>query len=625
MSELYTPAFASPTYSICKPAGKMSTWSVYSGAPTASAAGYEPGCIFQDITNAALYYNSGTTASATWVQISSGGTFAALTVTTLTSTTAGITTGNIITLTVSAAASTPVVISDGDGSTAATPKSQVLGANKGAASMLLGSFSATATSAACPSLDFLKSANATVGSNTVVTSGEVVGEINWFGADGTDFKSAAGRIACLVDTTPGTGDMPGRLVFSTTTDNTETLTEAFRVDNAQRIVGGAVAAQTVGGNIGSYQEWGTTAAKSQSVLGCASTTDATQAEFAFVKCGNAAVGSFTTVASGEALGAITWYGDNGTTYANAFCQINAIVDATPGAADAPGRLSFLTTPDGSTTLTESFRIDNAQRVVQGGAAAQTISDGDGSTASIPSHQILGANKATSSLLLGNFSATSTSAACPSLNFLKSANATVGSNTVVVSGGVLGEINFFGADGTDFKSAACRIAAIVDATPGTGDMPGKLVFSTSIDNGETLTTALTINNVQTVTCSKGLVANSSTAAAITTTRALTAADSGGIFSVAKTSAYAITLPTPAQGLRFKFLTLDTGAFAVTFSDGSAHFFGVASVNNVSTAMTGTTLTLAATASIGDWVEFCGIDATHYLVTGACIAAGKITIA
>lgn len=125
---------------------------------------------------------------------------------------------------------------------------------------------------------------------------------------------------------------------------------------------------------------------------------------------------------------------------------------------------------------------------------------------------------------------------------------------------------------------------------------------------------------------GLRAVSATAAAITTTRTLTAADSGGVFSVAKTSAYAITLPTPAQGFYFKFLILDTGANAVTFSDGAAHLFGqIQEAGTVPIAMTGTTLTAAASQSVGDWLCFEGIDATHYLVTGSSIQASKFTIA
>jgi len=126
--------------------------------------------------------------------------------------------------------------------------------------------------------------------------------------------------------------------------------------------------------------------------------------------------------------------------------------------------------------------------------------------------------------------------------------------------------------------------------------------------------------------QGLVAKSVTAAAITTTRTLTAADSGGVFSVAKTSAYAITLPTPAQGITFKFMALDTGAFAVTISDGSAHLFGqIQEAGTTPIAMTGTTLSMVATQAVGDWLFFQGIDATHYLVTGSSITASKFTIA
>jgi len=114
-------------------------------------------------------------------------------------------------------------------------------------------------------------------------------------------------------------------------------------------------------------------------------------------------------------------------------------------------------------------------------------------------------------------------------------------------------------------------------------------------------------------------------AIAAARVLTAADSGGVFTVAKTSAYAITLPTPAQGLKFKFMVLDAGANAVTISDSAAHLWGVVDVAGTPVIMTGTTLSLVASGGIGDWVSFEGIDSTHYLVTGACVTAAKITVA
>jgi hypothetical protein len=136
----------------------------------------------------------------------------------------------------------------------------------------------------------------------------------------------------------------------------------------------------------------------------------------------------------------------------------------------------------------------------------------------------------------------------------------------------------------------------------------------------------INSSGQGTYEKGLVAKSSTSSAIDAATTLSASDSGGVFTVAKTSAYAVTLPTPAQGLYFKFMILDTGAFAVTFSNGSAHLFGqIQEAGTVPIAMTGTTLTAVATQAVGDWLCFEGIDATHYLVTGSSITASKFTIA
>ena len=259
------------------------------------------------------------------------------------------------------------------------------------------------------------------------------------------------------------------------------------------------------------------------------------------------------------------------------------------------------------------------------ASIATVSNGDGVTNLIPKAQVIGTTKATGGLLIGVGSATDTTAVAPNLAFVKSGGASLASFTAVADNEILGEITWFGADGTDLESPAARIYCAVDGTVGTGDMPGELVFQTTTDGGETLATAMTIAPLGNVIASKGFLAKSNRAAAITTTDTLTADDSGGIFSVAKTSAYAITLPTPQQGLMFKFMVLDTGANIVTISNGSAHLFGTVSVNNVSTAMTGTTLSLASGGSVGDWVQFEGIDSTHYLVTGACIAAADITIA
>ena len=361
-------------------------------------------------------------------------------------------------------------------------------------------------------------------------------------------------------------------------------------------------------------------------VGNATNTSAVAPTLAFLKGGGADLDTATAVASGEILGEITWFGADGTDYESPAARIYASPDTTVSAGVMPGSLVFQTTAGGGETLTTALTVSSAQKTMFGGTTALTISDGDGATNLIPAVQIQGTTKATNSLLLLGNSATATSTVAPSINFAKGAHATLGNATTAVADNtILGEITWFGSDGTDFESPAARIFCAVDGTANTGDMPGELIFQTTTDGGETLVTALTIAPLGNVTASKGFIAKSNRAAAITGADTLTHDDSGGIFSVAKTSAYAITLPTPAQGLMFKFMVLDTGANIVTIAAGSNMLFGTVSVNNVSTAMTGTTLSLAATGSVGDWVCFEGIDATHYLVTGACIAAADITIA
>jgi len=69
---------------------------------------------------------------------------------------------------------------------------------------------------------------------TVVQSGDNLLDIYATGFDGTDF-ALAGLLECAVDGTPGNNDMPGRWVFSTSSDNTQTLTEALRIDSSQNI------------------------------------------------------------------------------------------------------------------------------------------------------------------------------------------------------------------------------------------------------------------------------------------------------------------------------------------------------------------------------------------------------
>jgi hypothetical protein len=73
-----------------------------------------------------------------------------------------------------------------------------------------------------------KSGGSSVGDNTLVSDGNTIGQINFQGADGTEFVEAA-KISAEVDGTPGANDMPGRLVFSTTAGGASSTTERMRI------------------------------------------------------------------------------------------------------------------------------------------------------------------------------------------------------------------------------------------------------------------------------------------------------------------------------------------------------------------------------------------------------------
>jgi hypothetical protein len=82
-----------------------------------------------------------------------------------------------------------------------------------------------------PVLTFGLSGSNTAGTNTLVASGDRMGVITFNGNDGTNFEEGA-RIEAQVDGTPGANDMPGRLVFSTTSDGASSPTERLRITSA---------------------------------------------------------------------------------------------------------------------------------------------------------------------------------------------------------------------------------------------------------------------------------------------------------------------------------------------------------------------------------------------------------
>ncbi|MDO8619509.1 MAG: hypothetical protein Q7R49_06255, partial [Candidatus Daviesbacteria bacterium] len=83
-------------------------------------------------------------------------------------------------------------------------------------------------------LELNKSESATIGTHTIVSTDDEIGGILFHGSDGTAWRQAA-SIYAYSDGTPGSEDMPGRLVFNVTPDNSATPTERMRITNAGNV------------------------------------------------------------------------------------------------------------------------------------------------------------------------------------------------------------------------------------------------------------------------------------------------------------------------------------------------------------------------------------------------------
>jgi hypothetical protein len=74
----------------------------------------------------------------------------------------------------------------------------------------------------------------TLAAPTIVQDNDNLASISFAGGDGVDLALAA-RISVEVDGTPGSNDMPGRMVFLTTPGGSQTPVEAMRINNAQNV------------------------------------------------------------------------------------------------------------------------------------------------------------------------------------------------------------------------------------------------------------------------------------------------------------------------------------------------------------------------------------------------------
>jgi hypothetical protein len=288
----------------------------------------------------------------------------------------------------------------------------------------------------------------------------------------------------------------------------------------------------------------------------------------------------SAVLNGDQIGRFVFEGHDGISNCEA-ASIRCHVDGTPETDSVPGRLTFVTTPDGSSSALERMRITNsgnvgigtdtptaklsvvdnsssdALRITQTGTgnallvedsanpdATPTVIDTTGRvivghtsglTSALdqnPYIQTISTN--TNGVAGGVFGAFNYRADTSGggLSFNKSRATTPGTNAIVSSGDNMGVIRFAGDDGVAFIQGAL-ISADVDGTPGTNDMPGRLVFGTTADGAVfptermRITSAGNVGIATTTPSSKLHVAGDLTMSSATVATSATAGTNGDV--------------------------------------------------------------------------------------------------
>tara|TARA_B100001989_G_scaffold173243_1_gene125106 strand:+ start:2497 stop:4581 length:2085 start_codon:yes stop_codon:yes gene_type:complete len=211
-----------------------------------------------------------------------------------------------------------------------------------------------------PSRLTLQKARGSKSSPTIVQDDDEIGSITFSGWDGDTFTNAA-QIRSEVEGTPGDDDMPGNLIFYTTSDGSSVSSERLRISSDGKILVNHTTGRGVGNaNVRLLQVEGT---GGESAITCVRNSSNTSgAGLMLGKSRSNVVGGTTIVNDDDKLGVISFCGADGTDLISVGAQITGEVDGTPGANDMPGRIVFKTTSDGSASSSEKMRLTQDGRL-----------------------------------------------------------------------------------------------------------------------------------------------------------------------------------------------------------------------------------------------------------------------
>ncbi len=227
-------------------------------------------------------------------------------------------------------------------------------------------------------IDFTKSRNATKGSNTILQAEDSLGDIIWRGDDGTDLNSEAAKITAVVDGTPGSNDMPGRLTFWTSADGSASPTERMRITSSGAVkIGTTIESASAATNLVVHTPLSSSNANSIEIT--QNTNGANKAAagigIAIANGGastNAADLYFSTATNGS-LGERLRIKENGALgIAGANYGTSGQVLTSGGSSAAPSWTSISSAPEISGTASGSIAQDKAVYVKTDGTLAQVV-------------------------------------------------------------------------------------------------------------------------------------------------------------------------------------------------------------------------------------------------------------
>ena len=329
-------------------------------------------------------------------------------------------------------------------------------------------------------------------SPTIIQSGDTVGTLSARGYDGNSYASSS-SINFGVDGSPGDGDMPGRITFSTSASGSESPTERMRIDSSGNV--------TVKTDDVAFRGSGTLRINSGSTFGALNldggssnrggeinltggsnggqiqfrTGIGTGQQTEKMRLDNTGRLLLGTTTEGEVNAddfTIATTANTGVTIRSGTSNFGSIYfsDGTSGTAEYRGIIAYSHSNDFLhvyTAAQERMRINSSGSVLIG--ATSTVDVASSAAAFL---QV----EVDSSGIPASFYSTVNGSGPSGVIALGHGRGSVGG--ALQDNDLLGQIRFAGGDGTDCETQGASINAEVNGTPSSNNMPTDLTFSTN---------------------------------------------------------------------------------------------------------------------------------------------------